>query len=767
MLRRVVVAGLVSAAACGCGSSQPRAYSHAAPGGGPSSRIEERSLSDRPPLSIIGRQGDPEGAVAFASLASGSAELHAAFGELLRDRVSRAGFSTQLVAHGLGFELMVLVENPERARQAMQALLRGLMQTVGAADLASASAPSVASEPRASSAVALCSAELTSRRRISDVAELERERVASFAQDRAALAAVGSEAISGAVADALSSGPDWPERGRVRSSLPAQSVTQVLRGDKPTLSVAVTAADANRVLAAAARLGEPNSALSVRLAALGAGLRVRRVAATAHPSGACLRIDSDVDASPVPDARRLGFAVQLMQEETALALSRAEPENRLEASALSAIDPRAAARAAAYGALLAPAPKLVPAELIALVAPDEAPSAPSIDAAVQQARSEATPLDVQVRVEAGQPGVWALLATPCAAAAERGDNAGIAAVLFGAASQNKLEDVRLEPWVGAEGAGIVGFTQRAAGESHAQAAERLGNALGQALVAQPAAVDVAAARGELLKATGSEPRPLFDGLLEALSPGHAGALAPRGTATSLQAASREAVLARQRELRSLPHKLAILSPTDAADAAYVTRSLARWLKTPDTAHASPCSTEIAGPNRTELRAAEGSTAVEGSYVAFRIPGKTGAEAALLAELLNLPGGALARALAEPELVGAARALAVGTSSARALIVQVSAFEGREAEALSRIQKLFERLSSGGVLLQNEIEAALTQRRAARRLAALDPRQRLVQMLEPGTAPEAAALRRLAQSLRPEAAVVARSQARSPSAPSRR
>jgi hypothetical protein len=93
-----------------------------------------------------------------------------------------------------------------------------------------------------------------------------------------------------------------------------------------------------------------------------------------------------------------------------------------------------------------------------------------------------------------------------------------------------------------------------------------------------------------------------------------------------------------------------------------------------------------------------------------------------------------------------------------LVVQISAFEGREQEALLRVQKLFERLASGGVLVPAEVEAALSRQRTTRRLATLDPRYRLVQLLEPSptAAIDAVALRRLAASLRPEAAVIARS-----------
>ena len=763
---RLGVGGLLCAVAFGCGSANVRPLARPAEAGGPTSRIEKRSLSDRPPLSIIERQGDPEIAIAFASLASAAPELHAAVGEILTQRLSRAGFQTQLVAHGLGFELMLLAENPERARLATRTLLQALAQPVTNAELAGVPAP-VAPERSSNGAVAECSAELPNRRRFTDAAELERDRVATFARDRAAWAVVGDAAATAAVGDALGAGPDWPELGHVRSHLSEHSVTELGHGEHATLSVALTVADANRALGAAASLGEPKSALGVRLAGLGAGLRLRRVVATAHPVGACLRIDSDLDASPVPDARRLGFAIQLIEEEATLSLARETDGNRLETTAVSAADPRLAARAAAYRALIEPAPKLTMSRLVALTTPVEAPLAPSIDAAIEQARAEMPVIDARARVEAGQPGVWALVTTPCGAVTERAENAGHAAVLFGAAAASATRGVRLEPWAGAEGLGILGFAERAPGEDDAAAAARLGDALGQALVAPPAALEVATARGELLKIAGVEPRPLLDALLESLAPSHVGALTPRGSATSLQSASREAVLARQREFLRLPHRLAIISPTSAGDAAFVTRSLSRWLKTPDAPRPSPCATEVGAPSRGELSLAPGSDAPEGSYLAFRIPAKSGAEASVLAELLNLPGGALARTVADPDLVGAARAQVFGTSSARALIVQVSAFEGREQEALSRIQKLFERLASGGVLVPAEIEAALGRQRAARRLAALDPRYRLVQLLDPNppAATDAAALRRLAAGLRPEAAVIARTLPRAAGSPS--
>jgi hypothetical protein len=153
---RLGVAGLLCASVIGCGSAQrPGETRRIIEAGGPSSRIEERSLSDRPPLSIIERQGDPEVALAFASLASAAPELHAAFGEVLSQRLSRAGFQTQVVTHGLGFELMLLAEDAERARVATQALLQALSRPLTPAELSAIPAPAEA-ERTPVSAVALC-----------------------------------------------------------------------------------------------------------------------------------------------------------------------------------------------------------------------------------------------------------------------------------------------------------------------------------------------------------------------------------------------------------------------------------------------------------------------------------------------------------------------------------------------------------------------------------------------------------------------------------
>lgn len=754
----------VAAAALGCGSAQRPLDAATVAAGGPTSRIEQRSLSDRPALSIIEREGDPECAVGFASLAAGAPELHAAFGELLRQRLARAGLSAQLVAHGLGFELTLLGENSRQAGATTHALINALSKPVTPAELPTP-LPRPAADVAQTSAVDRCSAELGARRPFSDAAELERERIATFARDRAAFSVVGSEDAASAVAAALSAGPDWPELGAVRQTLPERSVTQLVRGDRPTLSVALTVGDPNRALGAAKRLGDPKSALGLRLATLGAGLRIRRVTATAHPEGACLRVDSEVDASPLPDPLRLGYAAHFIEQEANLALSSASELNELEATAVSAPDPRMAARAAAYRTLVAPHGSRSSARLVALATPDEAPLAPALDAAIERAQNTSVALETLVRAERGQPGSWALLTFPCAASSERSGSAGHASVLLTAASANRDAGVRLEPWVGSSGVGLLGFTERAPGETEAETSARLGEALGRALVAPPSALDVATARGALLQDVGETPHPLLEALLESLAPGHLGALLPKGNATSLQAASRDAILARQRELLRQPPRLAVLTPGGSADAAFVTRSLARWLETPEAPRTSPCATDVGPAARSELSLLADSAAAEGSYVAFRISAKAGAEASLLAELLNLPGGALARTMAEPDLVGAARALVFGTSSARAFVVQISAFEGRDVEATTRVQKLLERLAAGGVLTAAELESALAKRRSAQRLSLLDPRHRLLQLLEPmPAAPDATALRRFAAVLRPESAIVARSAAR-PAPPS--
>jgi hypothetical protein len=78
-----------------------------------------------------------------------------------------------------------------------------------------------------------------------------------------------------------------------------------------------------------------------------------------------------------------------------------------------------------------------------------------------------------------------------------------------------------------------------------------------------------------------------------------------------------------------------------------------------------------------------------------------------------------------------------------------------------VQKLFERLSSGGAITAAELEGAVARQHASRRLSGLDPRYRLVQLLEGAPAPvvDATAVRKLASTLRPEVAVIARVSAR--------
>lgn len=727
------------------------------------SRIEERSLSERPLLSIIERGGDPQAALGFASLAAESPEVHAELGQLLSERLTRAGFQTQLVVHGLGFELTLLAPQDEAAGAAARALLHALAQPVAASE-ASARPAAVEAPPSTGSAVGRCSAELLARSRPSSAEALERERVATFARDRAAWSVVGAAASIAAVADALGDGPAWPALGAVRSSLPERSVTEVLRGERPTLSVALTLSDVDRALGVAQSLGEAQGALAARLEALGAGLRLRRVGATAHPHGACLRVDSELDASPPPDALRLGFAVDAIVTEAELALAETGAGARLEVSAVSASDPRKAARTAAYRALVGSAPDAPAQRLVALTVPDEGPKPASLDAAIERARLT-PPLETQLRVESGQPGLWALLATPCATLTESKDSAGHAALALAAASAATARGVRLEPWVGESGVGLLGYAEPQHGETEEQLTARLADVLGRALVTPPSALDVASARSELLRGTGSEPRPLLEGLLEALVPGRLGSLLPRGSASSLQAGSLAAVLARQRELLRLPHRLAVLAPSSPDEAQRVSARLARWLKSSEPERPSPCASELSTPVRGELsltRSAATAATPEGSYLAFRISPTLAAEAALLTELLNLPGGVLGRSLAEPELVGAGRASLFGTSAARALVIQISAFEGREAEALARVQKLFERLAAGGVLTSAELEAAAARQQSALGLAALDPRQRLVDLLEPARrAADAASLRRLTASLRPEAAIIARALPRAP------
>lgn len=684
---------------------------------------------------------------------------------MLAARLSKAGFQTELVKHGLGFEIVLLAENAERAGLATQALLGALTRPVTAAEVPpNARGPVSAAPP---SPMAACSGELLAPARASE-AELERERLATFARDRAALAVVGDAKAVANVSSALAQGSSWPELGAAPNLLPQRNSTQVVHAEHALLSVALTTAEPDRAVRAAAKLGDPHQALSLRLGALGGGLRVRRVSATAHPAGGCLRIDSELDASPLPDTRRLGFAIHVIEEEAGLQLRADGGSGGLEATATSAVDPRVAARAAAYRALVNPETTPRSVRLVSLAAPSDAPTFAALEAAAADVGNHPAPLSAAFSHEPGQPGLWALIFSPCAGIAERPDNVGAAALWASAAvaATADSDGIRLEPWIGQQGIGVLGFVKPAAGEPVADAAARLGDALGRALIEPPSAVDVATARESLLAAVGRESRPLLDAVLSALSPGQVGALTPMGSAQSLQSTSREAVLARQRELARGQHVVSILTPTSKEDGAALVKSVERWLTGPE-ASRGQCP-EPSRPRASEIVLQTADDAREGGYVGYRLPTDDLRATQALVELFNAPGGALARALSSPDQVGAARALQFGTESAQALVIQVVGFAGRQAEAMARVQRLIESAQAGGLFSAAEIEAALAKRRKADWLAALDPRFRLGALRAPG-APEdprlkpvdAAALRRLISSLRPDRAVVARSEPRPP------
>ncbi len=748
-------------AACGGGRDGARGAA-SGESAGALGRIEERTLSQRPLLSVVERSGDPEGALALASLASGPPELHAELGEVLRARLAKAGFDAALSAHGVGFELALLADGPERARAALTALMAALTRPITAPEAPEPSTPSA--PPASSNAVARCSAELPYGSGRYRAAELERERQAAFAADRAAFAVVGSAELVRAASDALEQGPSWPTLGLIRSPWPEHDTVEVERSAAAgELSVAFRVREPDRAIGASSALGSPEGALALRLSVLGTGIELGGVAATARPEGACLRVDARFDASPGPDAKLLARAVRTIEQEARLALGASDYAGELEARALRPTDPRRAARAAAYRALVEQAPQKLPERRAVLVrAPGASLRSEELEAALG-ASDARLPFEAKLRVEAGQAGFWALASVPCAANTERSEAAGAGALFLRAAALggSRDPDLRLEPWVGAGGIGLVGYATQRRGESAAALGRRLGDALGRAFIAPPASIDVAAARESLEAALGSKPRPGFEALLEALTPTHAAVLAPLGTFRALDGASRESVLARQRELLRLPHRIAVLSPTNESDASALVASASRWLESGETLRSSPCGLDVATPAPSDILLTATGDEPEGSYLGFRVAPELDAELGLLAELLNASNGLLARALSDGEVVGAARALPLGTRAARALVIQFRAFDGKEQEALARLKALFERLASGTAIPEPELETALRQSRARHHGAALDPRYRLI-TLHDGEAPAPAdetAFRKLLLALRPESAIFAHPAAR--------
>ncbi len=679
-----------------------------------------------------------------------------ALAAVLEARLEKLGFPhAQVRPNALGLEVRTLVRSPAGAARFVRMATRALTKPLAANDPALPAAARALSALKARSfsgsaeeSVAACTGELGVRvgAALIDPAspggagQIERWRQRVATAPSVAFAALGPSPLLDAAARALSETPAWPETPAPSDPWPAHGVTGVdAAGDSTrTLSVALRVGDGSIAIEAARALAEPHSALSARLGSMEPAWQLDRVVGTTRPRGACVRVDVRAPGGdPAPRLPDVADATLVALGEIHRALSAAaSSEWTLEDSVLRPTDPREAAAVAAWRALSGRLQPGAEREFVSYTARG-AGGSQALEHAIQRqrARWQHMTLEQRARVEPGQGELWALIASPCGTVGESADDAGLSAMVVRAlaVTRPRIGDVRFEPWVSPDGIGLLAHApRRGPDDTPDKQAERVGDALGQALVTTDlGGTDVARTRASLLHELGPGPEPGWWLAIESAAPDHPSWLEPRGTWQSITSAATHAVEERRRELLRGPLRVAVIANWDRAQVRATSSAIERWLAPlRGDARQCPAAATIA-PRHGELKL-QTSASVEpraAAYVSVPLPsGGDGLsrEAEWTALLLDRQGGWLDQALRLPGLASSAHATVLGGSHAAALVIEITAADDKVSDAVAQVRGLLSRLGQGAASAD---DAEIARRRFQRldAAAALDPRRRIVDL----------------------------------------
>lgn len=775
---------LVLAALTGaCGPAAPKAENASHP---ITARTDVRTAKDRPPLVVIAREGDPAAAVGFAVTTAGDAddtETAVALAGVVEHRLASeraAGREAEVIPSSDGFRGSIVVANATEAERAATAIRLALTTPIGEPDLAAAKKKLAAlaarplpdpallrfarctGAPYGTPTTASSSAKL-------DLGALERARASAVSLPRVSVAAVGPPAIADSVFTTLSHGPAWKAIATAAPATPTDALDVAIyeataeaaphRGAREahtTIHVTLDLAGGAAAVALAEALGEPSGPLAIRLGDLDLPLRVRELTATSHVAGGCvgvvleaapdLKSAGSASADRVDPARssdlasRVGDALALVQleAEASLADLPIRDGHRL-AERLG--DAREAAEHAAWW-LLGPATlasgKLAGSAAVGLAR--RSPEAGALDAtraaiakAVTRARAEwqKPVVSARSRTEAGQGELWALVASPCGTDSESDADAGLSALFVTAAAEVSPNDrdLRLEPWIAADGVGVVAHGPAHDGESHAAHARRIAGAAARAFGSEPLRPSALAhARATLLRRDPRSSGALFT-LASALAPQHPSWVFPLGGDAAVARASDAAITARAHTLRSAPLRVGLLA-AHAAQTGAAEAAVDRWI--PRHAGERACATPAAAPPpRPGTYAAP---FVPGSepeaYLAFPFPpGDEAARAAaeVIVAALDGEGGLLDRAIGHggaTPLAREASAKIVGWPRAPAIALRVVAPQAGLDAVVMQLRALVDRIQKAGLEpTAFDRASSLVARRET--TALLPPRARLV------------------------------------------
>jgi hypothetical protein len=769
----VALAGAVGAVSTGCGAHGP------AGGAMEAASVATRKTGEgRPPLAVLARQGDARGAIAVAVTTEGIAPERGALAGvalagLVEARLAARGVDATAVGGWDGWRLRILVDSPADAARVIDAVVATLLAPVAPDEPGLAAvgrkAAALARRPLPDPAlgwIAQCTGEAyaagdASATNPTDPAELEAWRRAAHGLGRVAFATVGDPALADAVAGALGRGPAWPRAASIPASpWPAAQAPSIVYGASGEIEagaarIVVTARTATpeRAVAVAPALGDAAGPLASRLAALEAPARVRSVIATAHVDGGCVAATIDLSARDLAaDApARIATAAALARQEVAVEIADGTAPADLGGELTRrAADPRDAAERAAWWALAGRRADATDDEPRIALAVGLAPShdAQSTVGAADAIRSEidraalawrAPIVEARTFVERGQGEAWVLLASPCATGPESSGDAGIgAAVALAATAQADAgaRDARAEPFVGADGIGVLVHGPARPGESPQAHARRLADVAARAFAADAIAPGrVTEARTALLARAVDTDAMALASLASGLAPGHPSWVVPEGTLFGLSSVSDESVAVRAAAMRGGPMRVAVVANVDATQADAAVRAVDRWIAR------LPGESRVCPSTAAPLAPRAGTYAVDlpvgaPSEVLIGVPlppndATARADATWVAAALDGSDGLLAHALGadrttmqDAPLARSWSAAVIGAPQAASLVVRVVGSDTTLDTAVAQVRALLDRLRHGGFREEDRARAAAALARA-RLAGSLDPGSRVV------------------------------------------
>ena len=774
----LVASALPAACAGGLDGAAPGAALLTGAPSGSLARIEVQRSDTRPRLTLVTRDGDPVPAVAAVVVTRLGSGLTTALSAVTESRLRAAGFDVDMRVDRDAFRARLLVPDAARLRPFFAALASAARTPVaaGSAETALAAqrlaalrrhpldAPELGPIAACTGALGLAPGEA-----VPDVASeagarsVEEARRSALEAGAMAVAAVGPVAFTRAAAKALAGSSGWPtgagiaEDGGPAGDSVGVYVSPGLDQRSARISVAVRVGDPSLAAAAAERLGEPDGALLSRLRMLPEPWRAVQIAGAARSAGGCVGVTIETSEISAGHAfeEPAAIAAAIARREITGALAAGGAGAIAGRQILTATDPREAASRAAWWSMAGGGP-VEPRWATALGAPpsDRGPreASASADAAkfraeLERALAMTSGAERRLTVERGQGEMWMLLASPCGVAEEGARDAGLGglAVLAAIEAERRAGGVTLEPWISADGIGVVAHAPfRDERETPSGLARRVADAASRALTAAaPSAVSLATARAaalDHLERVAGYQGVALDALAPAIAPDHPSWVEPFGSFRRVVEATGEGVRARARALAAGPLRLAVIANGDAGQAAVAADAVDRWLSpasAPRVCRAGSASAAHAG--HVDLHLPDGAPLAQGLVgAALPLAPRHGPYAyrdlaAITAAALEGPGGLLASALA---LAGAtATARIAGGSRAPTLIVDVRAPSENLAAAVSDVKALLVRLPTAASDADLARAASIVDRRE--RDAARDPRRRLVDLWSgrgPVTAP---------------------------------